>query len=161
MEIIDRIETQKILSVAAIDEGTVIDHVPAGKSILLLRLLKLENKGYQITLGLNLPSSRLKSKDLIKIKDWEMTPLEAAKIAIFSPVATINIIHDYKVSHKYTVTLPSTIEHTVCCPNPCCITNYEQSPCYFYVKPHKKEILLTCKYCEQSFYQSDIKHYSF
>lgn len=161
MEITDLLETKKILSVAAIDEGTVIDHIPSGKSILLLRLLKLENKGYQITLGLNLPSSRLKAKDLIKIKDWEMSPIEAAKIAIISPVATINIIHDYKVFHKFAVTLPATIEHTVSCPNPCCITNYEHSPCYFYVKPHKNEILLTCKYCEQSFYQSDIKNYTF
>jgi aspartate carbamoyltransferase regulatory subunit len=152
-------ENEKILPVAAIENGTVIDHITAGKAILLLRLLKLEMPRYQITLGLNLPSSRFRIKDLIKVSAWELTPKETSQIAIFSPSATINIIQNYRVVNKFAVTIPTTVSHIIICPNQNCITNHEKAERLFFVSSVRKEVQLKCKYCEKSFFLDDITQY--
>ena len=152
-------ENEKILPVAAIENGTVIDHITAGKAILLLRLLKLETQRNQITVGLNLPSSRFRIKDLIKVSSWELTPKETSQIAIFSPSATINIIQNYRVVNKFTVTIPSTISHIIICPNHNCITNHERAERLFHISHLRKEIQLQCKYCEKIFFMDDISQY--
>lgn len=147
------LEGEKTLPVAAIENGTVIDHITAGKAIFLLRLLKLEMHRNQITVGLNLPSSRFKIKDLIKVDSWELTPKESSQIAIFSPSTTINIIQNYRVVNKFNVTIPSTISHIIICPNANCITNHEKTERLFFISHFKKEVQLQCKYCENLFFR--------
>lgn len=143
------------LSVTAIKEGTVIDHITAGKAIFLLRILKLESHRKQVTVGLNLPSTKMKFKDLVKVEGWELSENETSQIAIFSPKATISIIRNFRVVNKYVVSLPPVIEEFVICPNPTCITNHEKTRRLFYLTS-RKEIQLRCKYCEKTFSQSEI-----
>ena len=150
---------ETVLSVTAIQDGTVIDHINVGKAIRLLQLLKLESHNRQVTVGLHLPSGAMTLKDIIKIEGRELSPAEASKIAIFAPKATINIIQNYRVVDKYKVTLPPSIEEFVICPNANCITNHERAKRAFFVNACKKEIALQCRYCEKAFNLCDIAHY--
>ncbi|MCC5831521.1 MAG: aspartate carbamoyltransferase regulatory subunit [Chlamydiales bacterium] len=139
------------LSVAAIGEGTVIDHIPAGEGMRIVRLLELAGHRHQVTLGLNLPSKRLGYKDLIKVEGREVTEEEASQIAIFAPHATINIIRGYRIAKKFTVTLPEKVSQVLCCPNERCITNHESTPTRFEVSKRIRSVQLKCYYCEKSF----------
>lgn len=152
--------SNKFVSVAAIENGTVIDHIDAGKAIYLLRLLKLSTYSKQMTVGLNLPSSQLKTKDIIKIEGRELSQSETSQIAIFAPQATISIIQNFSVVNKYPVEMPSVIEHFVICPNLNCVTNHERTPRIFDVLSYRKEVQLHCKFCEKIYDLREITNYA-
>jgi aspartate carbamoyltransferase regulatory subunit len=148
----------KTLSVAAIKDGTVIDHIPAGFALIILQLLKLLHGRHQISLGLNLNSASMGFKDLIKIENRFLTEKEAHDIAIFASHATINIIKNYQVSQKISAKLPPTVANTLVCPNPGCITNCEPIETLFHVEEHKRQVLLRCHFCEKTFELDEIKN---
>jgi aspartate carbamoyltransferase regulatory subunit len=151
---------KELLSVAAIENGTVIDHITAGKGTLLLNVLKLNKHKNQMSIGLNLPSAGMKTKDLIKVSNWELTSEDSAKVAVFSPTATINIIQDYRVVNKFQVTLPESLPHLLICPNPRCITHSEVTSRLFHIKDERGEVRLNCHFCEKSFSHGDIAKYN-
>ena len=62
-------EKQQKLQVEAICHGSVIDHIPAGQGIKILKLFHLLDTQQRITVGLNLPSAALGAKDLIKVRN--------------------------------------------------------------------------------------------
>lgn len=141
---------EKTLSVSAIMEGTVIDHIAAGQALHIVQLLQLGEKSH-ITLGMNLKSGSKGYKDIIKIEGVFLTPEQTDHIALFSPEATVNVIQHYKVIKKYQVTLPSTISKILSCPNPHCITRHETVPTLFSVEENNQRIFLRCHFCEKIF----------
>ncbi len=149
----------KTLSVAAIKDGTVIDHIPVGSAIIILQLLKLLPEHHRVSLGLNLSSTSMGFKDLIKIEGRFLTEKEAHDIAVFAPKATINIIKDYKLAKKLSAELPSAVERILVCPNPRCITNCQQIITLFHVEEHRQHVFLKCHFCEKIFERSEIKDY--
>lgn len=138
---------EKTLSVAAIEAGTVIDHIQAGSGLRIVRLLKLTEGRHQVTLGLNLPSKSLEYKDLIKVEGREITIEEANQIALFAPKATINIIRDFRTHLKFKVSLPERVKGILHCPNERCVTNHEELTTHFRVERG----FLSCYYCEKRF----------
>lgn len=146
------------LPVSAIEQGTVIDHIAAGQALTLIKLLRLDQQALQVTMGMHLPSRRMVRKDLIKVADWEISPEESARIAVFSPDATINIIKDYRTTQKYKISFPECIANVFFCPNTHCITNHEQTSRIFHIRQEGKQIQLQCHYCERRFSQQEIKH---
>lgn len=142
---------EKELSVAAIEQGTVIDHIPAGQGMRIVRLLKLADHKKKVTLGLNLSSRSLGYKDIIKVEAREVTEEEANQIALFAPKATINIIRGYQITKKFSVTLPEAIAKILTCPNSQCITNHELIPTHFLVSRYGSKVMLQCNYCEKGF----------
>lgn len=149
----------KTLSVAAIKEGTVIDHIPAGYAFIILQLLKLSQGKHRISLGLNLASASMALKDLIKIENRVLTEKETHDIAVFAPQATISIIKNYHVSIKIPAKLPETVARILVCPNPRCITNCETIDTLFHTEEHKRQVLLRCHFCEKVFERNEIKDY--
>lgn len=148
----------KTLSVSAIKNGTVIDHIRAGQALRIMRLLKvLDANKNKVTLGLNLPSQLLKHKDIIKIEHRVLTNDEANEIVIFSPEATINIIKEFEVIEKIKTHLPSFITDVFLCPNPACITHQETIESSFHIEDQGKQIKLTCHYCEKEFDRDLVK----
>ncbi len=144
------------LSVSAIQEGTVIDHIQTGQAFNILRFLQLQDHPKQITVGLHLKSGSMGWKDLIKIEDWIPPQEELSHIALFAPYATVNFIHDYKVSHKSKVQIPSSIRALFACPNPRCITHHESVQTHFSVEEKGPRLLLRCLFCEKIFPQEEI-----
>lgn len=149
----------KTLSVAAIKDGTVIDHIPTGAAIIILQLLQVLTKHHRISLGLNLSSTSMGFKDLIKIENRFLTEKEAHDIAVFAPKSTISIIKNYQLISKIKAQLPLIVERILVCPNERCITNSESTPTLFHVEEHKSEVHLKCHFCEQIFERSEIKDY--
>jgi aspartate carbamoyltransferase regulatory subunit len=148
---------KKTLSVAAIKEGTVIDHITHGQALTIIRLLNLDKQEFLISLGLNLPSHTMGMKDLIKIENRFLTEKESQDIAIFAPQATINIIRNYKLEKKIKATLPKVVQKILICPNSRCITRAEPMASAFFVEEFKNKIHLRCKYCERIFERDEIK----
>ncbi|NGX55063.1 MAG: Aspartate carbamoyltransferase regulatory chain [Chlamydiae bacterium] len=142
---------KKTLSVAAIENGTVIDHITVGQGMRIVRLLRLAGHKHQVTLGLNLPSKSMGYKDLIKVEGRVITAEEANQIAVFAPKAKINIINDFQVVKKFPVELPESVKKMLCCPNPRCITNHDPMDTLFSVRRFGEGVELLCNYCEKSF----------
>lgn len=147
---------RKTLSVAAIHNGTVIDHIPAGQALKIIKLLRINQTDAQLTLGLNLPSSSRGNKDILKLEGRYLTPQEANEITVFAPNATINIIKNFKVIEKITTTMPGFIDEVLECPNARCVTHSEPVTTYFFVHKHRDKVHLQCKYCERTFAREDI-----
>ena len=150
----------KTVSVAAIKDGTVIDHIPMGQALKIIELLQLTKQHFKVTLGLHLNSSSMKYKDIIKIEDRFLTEKEAHDVAVFAPNATINIIKNYKVSSKISAHLPKKIQKVLICPNPRCITRNEWVDSLFLVEEFKQKIYLRCNYCEKNFERDEIEDYN-
>ncbi|OGT41838.1 MAG: aspartate carbamoyltransferase regulatory subunit [Gammaproteobacteria bacterium RIFCSPHIGHO2_12_FULL_37_34] len=146
-----------MLSVSAIKNGTVIDHIVAGQALRIIYLLGLQKNNNQVTIGLNLPSKRLGIKDLIKIENRVLTEDEANEIVIFSPVATINVIQNFQVVDKIKTHLPSVTHGVFVCPNHLCVTQIEPISSYHYIHEQGKKISLICHYCEKEFDRDQVK----
>lgn len=147
----------KTLSVSAIQNGTVIDHIPAEQGLRIIHLLDLFGKQHQITVGLNLPSQRLQFKDLIKIEHRILTRDEANQVTIFAPFATINIIKNFTVAEKMRTSLPEYVSDVFICSNLNCVTQSEPVSSYFYIAAQGTQIKLSCKYCERTFNRNEVR----
>lgn len=139
----------KRLQVAALRNGTVIDHIPANKLFKVFTLLDLADCTETITVGNNLNSQTVGKKGIIKISDRFFTQEEANKISLIAPKAKINIIKEYEVVEKRLLSLPEEVHGFVQCVNPACITNHQPVTTYFQVIAEESEIHLRCHYCER------------
>ncbi|MDD5570270.1 MAG: aspartate carbamoyltransferase regulatory subunit [Bacteroidales bacterium] len=134
--------------VKAIDNGTVIDHIPSENVFNVIKILNLDTFDNQILFGTNLESKKLGLKGIIKMKNKYFEKDEINKIALFAPKATLIKIKDYQIIEKTTVTPPEKIEAIVKCFNPNCITNTENITTKFTVID-KVQVKLLCHYCEK------------
>jgi len=138
----------KQLSVSAIENGTVIDHIPAKNLFKVIQILGLDHIDNQITFGTNLESKRLGLKAIIKIAGVFFEEEDINRIALVAPEAKLNIIKDYEVVEKAVVEVPDEITGIARCVNPKCITNFESVTTRFRVI-EKKSVSLKCHYCEK------------
>ena len=142
------------LQVEAIRHGSVIDHVPAGQGIKILKLFQLIETQERITVGFNLKSGALGKKDLIKIENTRLTEQQANQLALFAPNATVNVIRNFEVVEKHKLELPNQIEGVFSCPNSNCISHNEPVRSRFSVRRAKDgSVRMKCHYCEKSFSQ--------
>ncbi len=138
----------KRLSVSAIKEGTVIDHVPASALFKVVSILNLEKLDTMITIGNSLGSDKLGKKGIIKLSKVFFKDDDINKIALVAPCAKLNLIRDYEVVEKKVVEIPDIIVGIAKCVNPKCITNNEAVTTRFEVVS-KSEVKLKCHYCEK------------
>jgi aspartate carbamoyltransferase regulatory subunit len=136
------------LVVSAIENGTVIDHIPADKLFQVVRALNLTECDTQILMGNNLDSKKLGKKGIIKCRDKFFAGSEINKIALITPLATLIVIQNYHVVEKIRIDTPDTVEGMVKCFNPKCITNNEAVATKFNVID-KEDIKLQCHYCQK------------
>ncbi len=139
---------KKELRVSAIQNGTVIDHIPAEKLFRVISILKLDRCQNLITFGTNLGSNRFGKKAIIKVADKFFNEEDLNKIALVAPDARFNVIMDYDVVEKKEVVIPDEIIGIAKCFNPKCITNTEPMVTKFSLVV-SKDIALKCHYCEK------------
>lgn len=144
----------KELKVSALENGTVLDHIPAENVYKALDILGLKGICNQITIGINLHSKLYGKKGIIKIADRFFEDDELNKLALIAPQATVNIIRNFKVVEKKKLVLPHEISGIARCMNPKCITNHQPVRTKFTVMEENGEPVLLCHYCEK---RSDIK----
>ena len=141
-------EKKKELQVAALENGTAIDHIPSCQLFKVASLLGLDKMDNTITIGNNLHSNKMGSKGMIKIADKFFKEDEINRIALVAPNVMLNIIRDYEVVEKKTVVLPDELIGLVKCNNPKCITNNEPMATRFHVIDKEKGTI-KCHYCER------------
>lgn len=141
-------EKIKELKVSAIENGTVIDHIPANAVFQVIKMLKLDVFDQMVLFGTNLESKKFGSKGIIKVSNKFFKAEELNKIALVAPHASIIEIRDFQVSNKTIVEIPNQVSAIVKCFNPNCITNIEVISTRFDVVD-KEDIRLKCHYCEK------------
>ncbi len=141
---------RKELKVSAIENGTVIDHIPANSVFRVIRILGLENLDTQVLFGTNLDSKKFGKKGIIKVSNIYFEREEINKIALVAPSATLIEIKNYQVLQKSQVEIPDYVEKIVKCFNPNCITNHESITTKFDVLKEEDTLKLSCRYCEKT-----------
>lgn len=137
------------LAVAALRNGTVIDHIPSEAVFAAVKILGLEHSTGAVTVGMNLHSSKYGTKGIIKVSDMEFDADTLNRIALIAPDAVVNVIRDYQVVEKRPVCLPETLVGIVRCANPKCITNHEPMTTRFDVVS-ANPVVIRCRYCNHS-----------
>ncbi len=146
---------KKELTISAIKDGTVIDHIPGNAAFNVAKILDLDGVRGIISVATNLPSKTMGKKGIIKVGGKSLTKDEVDKIALIAPNATVNIIKDYDVKQKIKVAIPKEINRIIKCSNPNCITNNEKISTKFYVL-RKEPLRVKCHYCERNMEKEDI-----
>jgi len=138
------------LRVKPIKSGTVIDHIAGGQALNVLKILGISGTtDATVSVVMNVESSKLGKKDIVKVEDRELKEEEVNRIALIAPDATINIIRDFLVIDKHLVDLPGLIIGVVRCQNPSCISNTEEPIKSRMLVKTKNPVVLRCVYCEQ------------
>ena len=148
-------EKKKELQVAALENGTAIDHIPPRQLFKVADMLSLKELENTITIGNNFHSKKMGSKGIINIADKFFEEDVINRIALIAPNVILNIIRDYEVVEKKTVELPDELVGLVKCNNPKCITNNEPMPTRFDVID-KESGTVKCRYCERKINKEDI-----
>ena len=148
-------EKKKELQVAALENGTAIDHIPSCQLFKVASLLGLDKMDNTITIGNNLHSNKMGSKGMIKIADKFFKEDEINRIALVAPNVMLNIIRDYEVVEKKTVVLRDGRSGLVKCDSPHCSTNNEPMATRFHVIDKEKGTI-KCHYCERKINKEDI-----
>lgn len=138
----------KEMLVAAIENGTVIDHIPTEKTYQVVNLLRLDEISTPVTIGYNYRSKKLGQKGIIKVEDKFFTDEEISRLSVVAPNIVLNIIRNFEVVEKKTATTPDKLRGIVKCNNPKCITNNEPMPTLFHAVD-KANGTLRCHYCEK------------
>lgn len=134
--------------VAAIENGTVIDHIPYDKTYQVASLLELHKLDSPVTIGQGYPSSKLGRKGIIKVSNKYFTDEEISRLSVVAPNVVLSIIRDYEVVEKKKVETPDELRGIVKCNNPKCVTNNEPMDTVFHVVDKVKGVV-RCHYCDK------------
>lgn len=134
------------MTIDSIQNGIVIDHIKAGKSMELYRYLKLEDMSCTVAIIKNVTSAKMGKKDIIKIDD--VIDLNLDVLGYAAPDATVNIIKDGKIVKKSHLALPDRIKDVVKCKNPRCITVTEPDIPHIFKLTDREKTIYRCIYCE-------------
>ncbi|MBI4452341.1 aspartate carbamoyltransferase regulatory subunit [Candidatus Woesearchaeota archaeon] len=148
-------EDKHELKISAIEEGTVIDHIPTDATFKVVEILHLGQHNGIVSIATNLQSRKIGRKGIVKVAQKNLTQEEVNKIAVVAPDATVNIIKNFHVREKIKVKSPDVVDNVIKCSNPACITNNEQLNTKFYVVK-KDPLKVKCHYCERVMGKEDI-----
>ena len=132
--------------VAAIENGTVIDHIPSEKTYEVASILGLQHLSTVVTIGYNFPSKKVGHKGIIKVENKFFTNEEISRLSVVAPNVVLNIIRNYEVVEKKTVETPDELRGIVKCNNPKCITNEPMQTVFHVID--KQQGTIRCHYCD-------------
>lgn len=148
------IKDKSKLNVSGIEEGFVLDHIQAGKSMDIYKYLKLDKLDCTVAIIKNAKSSKMGKKDIIKIE----CPIDFIDLDVLGFIdhnITINIIQNDKIVEKKRLHLPKEITNVIKCKNPRCITSIEQELEHVFVLTDEEKQVYRCKYCEEKYGSKD------
>ena len=138
------------LRVTPIKNGTVIDHIPAGMALKVLRILGIgDSVTSTVTVAMHVPSRLMGWKDIVKVEDRELASREIDKIALVAPTASVNVIRNYNVAEKHRVALPDRAVGILKCGNPNCISNTKEPVESEFLVRSKNPLRVFCKFCDR------------
>ena len=131
-----------MLNISGLDNGIVLDHIPAGMSMEIYKYLNLGKLDSQVAIIKNASSKKMGKKDIIKI---------AGGLDSIDHKITVNIITNGKISEKKTLHLPKKLTNVIHCKNPRCITSIEQELPNVFLLTDPETATYRCKYCEEKY----------
>ena len=139
----------EIRRVTAIRNGTVVDHIPSGYAMQVIRILRINTeRATPVSLVMNVPSDKLGRKDVLKIEDRELDQEDLDRLALIAPAASIAIIRNHAVAEKMRVELGDDLVNIAKCSFSNCITKSDREPLPQRMKVFSREPLeVRCYYC--------------
>ncbi len=136
-----------MLNVGRLNEGVVLDHIKAGKSMQIYQDLELDKLDCSVAIIKNVKSNKLGRKDIIKIDQDYSINLDV--LGYIDPDITVSIIKDGKTVEKKKVELPEKLVNIIFCKNPRCITTTEQGIDHIFKLVNREKRTYRCIYCEE------------
>ncbi|WMC92142.1 aspartate carbamoyltransferase regulatory subunit [Kineothrix sp. MB12-C1] len=139
-----------MLNVGRIEEGFVLDHIEAGKSLSLYHHLQLDKLDCPVAIIKNAKSNKMGKKDILKV-ECDIDTLDLDVLAFIDHCITVNVIKDGEIVDKKELVLPKEIKNIIKCKNPRCITSIEQGLPHVFILTDEKKEIYRCKYCEEKY----------
>ena len=128
-----------MLNVGKIEEGFVLDHIQAGKSMRIYHHLGLDRLDCPVAIIKNARSNKSGVKDILKV-ECDIDTLDLDVLAFIDHNITVNVIK---------------------CTNPRCITSIERGlPHIFYLSDKNREIY-RCRYCDERYSEHDAEAWNY
>ena len=134
------------MNIDSIINGIVIDHIAAGRGMMLYKLLHLDRLDCSVAIIKNVHSNKMGKKDIIKAD--AAIDLNTDVIGYVDPDATVNIIRDGKLVEKKAIVLPERLVNVIRCKNPRCISSTEQELPQVFMLTDRENRVYRCRYCE-------------
>ena len=139
-----------MLNVGKIENGIVLDHIQAGKSMLIYHYLELNKLDCTVAIIKNARSNAMGKKDILKV-ECDINTLNLDVLAFVDPDITINVIKNGEIIEKKSLPLPKEVKGIIRCTNPRCISTIEQElPQIFYLADDHRAIY-RCRYCDAAY----------
>ena len=139
-----------MLNVGELNEGFVLDHIEAGKSMEIYKYLHLDKLDCCVAIIKNAKSNKMGKKDIMKIE----CPIDFMDLDILGFIdhnITVNIIKNGEIVEKKRLSLPKQVTNIIKCKNPRCITSIEQGLKQVFVLADEEKQVYRCKYCEEKY----------
>lgn len=137
-----------MLNISGLQEGVVLDHIQAGKSLDIYYHLGLDRlTDCQVAIIKNARSNKMGRKDIIKVEG----PIDNIDLDVLGYIdhnITVNVIRDNKITEKKALKLPKKITNVIRCKNPRCITSVEQELPQIFTLTDEETRTYRCLYCE-------------
>ena len=134
------------MNIDSIQNGVVLDHIQAGKSMEIYKHLQLDQLDCSVAIIKNVRSGRMGKKDIIKI-DTPMD-LDLDVLGYIDSNITVNIIRDGQRVEKKRLELPRKLVNVVHCKNPRCITVAESQLDAIFLLSDAEKHTYRCAYCD-------------
>ena len=132
--------------IGTINDGIVIDHIPAGRAMELYHYLNLDKLDCEVALIKNAPSEKYGCKDIIKIN--QVIDLDLDVLGYIDPHITVDFIQNGQRVSKQHPELPEKLVNVIRCKNPRCITTVEQELPQIFKLTDPEQRVYRCVYCE-------------
>lgn len=139
-----------MLTIGGIDNGLVLDHIPAGKAMEIYKYLHLGKIDNQVAIIKNASSNLMGKKDIIKI-ECGLDEIDLDVIGFINNRITVNVIHNGKIVEKKRIPHPKKLTNVIRCKNPRCITSIEQELPHVFTLTDKATNTYRCLYCEEKY----------
>lgn len=145
-----------MLNIGKIEEGFVLDHIEAGKSLQIYHHLGLDKMDCTVAIIRNAKSNKMGRKDILKV-ECDINFLNLDVLAFIDHNITVNVIKDGEIVEKKELALPKEIKNIIKCKNPRCITSIEQGLPHIFVLADEENEVYRCKYCEDKYTQNSLE----
>ena len=134
------------MNIDGVKTGIVLDHIKAGKSMMIYQLLHLDKIDNTVAIIQNATSAKYGRKDIIKID--QLIDLDFDVLGYIDSNITVNIVKDGKLVDKKHLELPEKLDDVIFCKNPTCITSVEQEIVHSFRLTDRENKIYRCVYCD-------------
>lgn len=134
------------MKIDSIQNGVVLDHIQAGKSMDIYQYLHLDKLDCSVAIIKNVRSDQMGKKDIIKIDSPVDVDLDV--LGYIDSNITVNIIRNGELVEKKHLEPPQKLVNIIRCKNPRCITVAEEQLDSIFLLHDAEKHTYRCAYCD-------------